>query len=187
MRPRPRPLTTTGSHAKREGSDTILCGTRRSRRSPTSGASSCGYRGSARTLKRRWPELFAKEVQESDQNSYWYKHIYGPARDAPQVLQAHGSFLLYRDALAGLTVLFVGLLGWRVAASYWPVQHPTTWVLVLLLVSFVVGQAARPSGHRMVTNAVAARLLVESSVSGVILPTTMMQAFSSTDGCTYGH
>ena len=114
-------------------------------------------------LERRWPELFAKEMQESDQNSYWYKRIYAPARDAPQVLQAHGGFLLYRDALAGLIILFVGLLGWRVAGSYWPVQHPTTWVLlVLLLISFVVGQAARQSGHRMVTNAVAARLLVDS-------------------------
>ena len=114
-------------------------------------------------LKRRWPELFAKEMRESDQNSYWYKHIYAPARDAPQVMQAHGSFLLYRDALAGLTILFLGLLGWRLAASYLPLQHPTTWVLlVLLLVSFVVGQAARQSGNRMVSNAVAARLLVDS-------------------------
>ena len=30
----------------------------------------------------RWPELFAKDMEESDQNSYWYKYIYAPVRRA---------------------------------------------------------------------------------------------------------
>lgn len=112
-------------------------------------------------LKSEWPELFAKDMAANDQNSYWYKYIYAPARDAPQVVQAHGSFLLYRDAVAGLTILLAGLLVWRVAAVYVGMQQPTTWVLLsLLLVVFLVGQAARQSGNRMVTNAVAARLVV---------------------------
>ena len=111
-------------------------------------------------LEHRWPELFAKDIKESDQNSYWYKHIYAPVQDAPQVVQAHRSFLLYRDAIAGLTILLVCFLVWRIAAVYLPIQYPSTWaLLVLLAVNVVVGQVARQSGNRMVANAVAARLV----------------------------
>ena len=114
-------------------------------------------------LERRWPEVFGKDMRESEQNSYWYKYIYAPTQDAPQVAQAHGAFLLYRDASAGLTILFLFLLGWKVGAVYLPIQHPTTWtLLVLLVLDLVVGQAARQSGNRVVTNAVAARILAES-------------------------
>ena len=112
-------------------------------------------------LEQRWPELFAKDMEESDQNSYWYKYIYAPVQDAPQVVPAHRSFLLYRDALAGLTILLVCFLVWRIGAVYLPIQYPSTWtLLVLLAVNVVVGQAARQSGNRMVANAVAARLVV---------------------------
>lgn len=31
-------------------------------------------------LERRWPELYAQNMKESEQNSYWYKEIYLPVR-----------------------------------------------------------------------------------------------------------
>ena len=45
-------------------------------------------------LKGRWPRLFGHEIKENEQNAYWYKVIYRPVRNAPEVLQAHRSFSL---------------------------------------------------------------------------------------------
>ena len=58
-------------------------------------------------LAKRWPELFGEDMAESSQNVYWYEKIYLPVRNAPEVVQAHRYFLLYRDSASGLFVLLV--------------------------------------------------------------------------------
>ena len=110
-------------------------------------------------LERKWPELFKRGMKEVDQNAYWYREIYRPVRNDPEVLQAHRSFLLYRDAAAGLSVLVLGLTLWSAASEAVPLPSVSIWSLfgvfglVLLLC-----QAARQSGDRMVANAVAVTL-----------------------------
>ena len=90
---------------------------------------------------------------------YWYKEIYRPVRNAPEVLQAHRSFLLFRDAAAGLFLLLVGIVLWKVAGEAAPVQSVSNWSAVILAGMFaVLCQAARQSGDRMVANAVAVAL-----------------------------
>ena len=110
-------------------------------------------------LARRWPKLFAQDMKESAQNSYWYREIYLSVRNAPEVLQAHRSFLLCRDAASGLFVLLVILTLWRAAAMYVPLPPPGMWSL-LLNVGIILGlcQVGRQSGDRMVANAVAIAL-----------------------------
>ena len=110
-------------------------------------------------LKRRWPSLFLHEMKENEQNAYWYNEIYRPVRNAPEVLQAHRSFLLFRDATAGLFLLFVGIVLWKVVGEAAPVQSVSIWSALVLVAMFVlVSQAARQSGDRMVANAVAVAL-----------------------------
>ena len=110
-------------------------------------------------LKRRWPELFVDKMRANEQNAYWYSDIYLSVRNEPEVLQAHRSFLLYRDAATGQFLLLLGLLLWKVFSEVTSVQSLSMWSAALLLGAFVlVSQAARQSGDRMVTNAVAAAL-----------------------------
>ena len=110
-------------------------------------------------LERKWPKLFLNEMKEYEQNAYWYKEIYRPVRNAPEVLQAHRSFLLFRDAAAGLFLLLVGIVLWKVVGEAAPVQSVSTWGAVIVAGMFVfVSQAARQSGDRMVANAVAVAL-----------------------------
>ena len=110
-------------------------------------------------LKRRWPRMFLGEMNEDEQNVYWYNQIYRPVRNAPEVLQAHRSFLLFRDAGAGLLLLLVGVVLWKVVGEVAPVQSVSIWSVVTLAGIFVlVSQAARQSGDRMVANAVAVAL-----------------------------
>ena len=110
-------------------------------------------------LEKRWPELFAQDMEERTQNTYWYKEIYTPVKDTLEILQAHRSFLLYRDAASGLFILLIGLLVWRVIAVF------TLWsslgvrpLLLLVGVILLLCLAGRQSGNRMVTNAVAVAL-----------------------------
>lgn len=114
---------------------------------------------SAEHLEKKWPELFVEDMDVSVQNSYWYNKIYSPARNAPEVLQAHRSFLLYRDAASGLFILTIGLLIWRVLSNYFLLPSLGVWPLLSLFVIFLlITQAARQSGNRMVVNAVAVSL-----------------------------
>ena len=114
---------------------------------------------SSSELERKWPTLFLGDMKESDQNDYWYGEIYRPVRNEPEVLQAHRSFLLFRDAATGLFVLFLGLLLWKVAGQVISTPSLSSWTLVILLaVVVVLCQAARQSGDRMVANAVAVAL-----------------------------
>ena len=110
-------------------------------------------------LRRRWPSLFLDEMQEDKQNAYWYNEIYRPVRNAPEVLQAHRSFLVFRDAAAGLFLLLVGIVLWKVVGEAAPVQSVSVWSALILAGMFVLlSQAARQSGDRMVANAVAVAL-----------------------------
>ena len=107
-------------------------------------------------------------MKESEQNAYWFNEIYRPVRNEPEVLQAHGSFLLFRDAATGLFLLLLGLLLWRFISEIAPVQSVSMWSAAVLAATFVlVSLAARQSGDRMVANsAVVALQSSESSEEG---------------------
>ena len=110
-------------------------------------------------LERRWPKMFLAEMKEGDQNAYWYTAIYRPVRNTPEVVQAHRSFLLCRDAAAGMFVLLLGLLLWKTVGNIVSVPSVSTWSVVILAgVVLLLCQAARQSGERMVANAVAVAL-----------------------------
>lgn len=107
-------------------------------------------------LRRKWPELFAQEMDESEQNPFWYKNIYSPVKNDPEVRQAHRSFLLYRDAASGLFILLLGLLLWHGVAVYISLPALSGWALLILSgVILVLCRAGKQSGDRMVVNAVA--------------------------------
>lgn len=115
-------------------------------------------------LKRRWPRLFLDDMGADDQNAYWYSDIYRPVRNAPEVLQAHRSFLLFRDAAAGLFLLLLGIVLWKVGGEAVPVRSVSNWAAFILAGMFVLlCQAARQSGDRMVANAVAVALRADDA------------------------
>ena len=117
-------------------------------------------RFSLEDLKKRWPELFVRDMPESAQNSYWYKEIYFPSRNDPEVLQAHRRFLLYRDAASGLFIFLIGLLIWSVLSAQVSLPSLGPWsLLVLAGAVLLLIQAGRQSGNQMVANAVAVRLM----------------------------
>ena len=102
------------------------------------------------------PELFIEEMEESEQNAYWYSKIYSPVRNTPEVLQAHRSFLLYRDAATALFLLLFSLLAWRCLATYLALPSlGLSPLFVLVLLTLLLTQAGRQSGNRMITNAAA--------------------------------
>lgn len=110
-------------------------------------------------LERKWPPLFLCKMEDSDQNAYWYREIYRPVRNEPEVAQAHRSFLLFRDAAAGLFVLLLGLVSWNLVGEIAPIPPLSSWSVVILVgVTLLLCQAARQSGDRMVANAVAVAL-----------------------------
>ena len=116
-----------------------------------------------RDLERRWPKLFLHPMTENEQNAYWYQEIYRGVRNESEVVQAHRSFLLYRDAAAGLILLVVGLLVWILVGEAVPVPSVSFWsVLILAGIFVLVSLAARQSGDRMVANAVALGLRANS-------------------------
>ena len=110
-------------------------------------------------LERKWPLLFLRDMKESEQNAYWFNEIYPSVRNEPEVLQAHRNFLLFRDAAAGLFLLLLGLLIWKVIGEAVSVQSVSNWSVGILAGTFLlVSQAARRSGDRMVANFVAVAL-----------------------------
>ena len=107
-------------------------------------------------LERKWPALFSCDMNEREQNAYWYNEIYRPVRDSHEVMQAHRNFLLFRDGASGLFVLSLGLLLWKGAAARISLPSLSVWSLVILAgVILVLCQAAKQSGDRMVVNSVA--------------------------------
>ena len=119
-------------------------------------------------LERKWPMLFLCDMEESEQNAYWFNEIYPLVRNEPEVLQAHRSFLLFRDAATGLFLLLLGLLLWKLVGEAVPVESVSMWSAAILAGAFVlVSLAAQQSGDRMVANSVAVALRTcESSEQG---------------------
>ncbi|CAA0121057.1 Uncharacterised protein [Halioglobus japonicus] len=108
-------------------------------------------------VRAKWPDVFEEGLDGSVRNSRWYQQIYKPVKNEPSVLQAHRSFLLYRDAFSGLLLILIttsvfALLSepvFQVKLSPWvPIAQ-----VVLTLIALV---AARVAGNRFVLNAVAA-------------------------------
>lgn len=108
-------------------------------------------------IKVRWPEVFSDEIDGSTRNSRWYQQIYKTVKNTNEVLQAHRSFLLYRDAFSGQLLIFIMTLLWALfgSADAIGVIKPSVFAvqIILIVLSLV---AARVSGNRLVTNAVVA-------------------------------
>jgi hypothetical protein len=111
------------------------------------------------TARNRWPNIFADTISNDDRNGYWYRDIYKGVRNRPEVLQAHGSFLLYRDAFSGLIGVFLVIVSWNLFAPLDIIGAINSWVYfvlgIFLLFTLV---AARNSGNRFVVNAIASAL-----------------------------
>lgn len=113
----------------------------------------------SRDLERKWPILFQGEMKEGEQNAFWYKEIYRSVRNDPEVVQAHRSFLLYRDATAGLCLVLMSLVLWKAMGEVIPLPSLNIWSLAVLAGMIVmVSQASRQSGDRMVANAIVVAL-----------------------------
>lgn len=119
----------------------------------------CGndHRVEYEKLVNRWPEVFSQEIDDATRNSRWYKQIYKPVKDKKEVLQAHRSFLLYRDSFSGLTLIFLGTLTWSLVGNPEVIGEIRPVVLLiqgaLTILSLI---AARVAGNRFVVNAVVA-------------------------------
>lgn len=110
-------------------------------------------------VEARWPDVFSRDTSASDRNSRWYRYIYKGVKDAPEVLQSHRNFLLYRDVFSGLIGVGLVVLGWSLWGPedlFGPIKASVYVVLgVFALVSMI---AARNAGNRFVVNAVAAAI-----------------------------
>jgi hypothetical protein len=109
--------------------------------------------------KDKWPDVFSEKTSASDRNSHWYRSIYKGVKDTPEVLQAHGNFLLYRDVFSSLIGVGLVVLAWSLWGPvdlFGPIKTSVYVVLgVFALVSMI---AARNAGNRFVVNAVAAAI-----------------------------
>jgi hypothetical protein len=95
------------------------------------------------------------KLDQSAQNSYWYREFYKPQENQHAVASAHKSYLLYRDA-ASVSVL-IGIIFSIAKILPDPVLPNIGFHFVWLFVSAAVGfiVAAANSGRRMVATAVA--------------------------------
>lgn len=109
------------------------------------------------SIKKRWPEVFADDITPNTRNSRWYQQIYKPVKDTREVLQAHRTFLLYRDTFSGLLLILLATVIWSLFADTKIIGEikPVVFLIqgTLVFCSFL---AARVSGNRFVVNAVAA-------------------------------
>ncbi|PSV95631.1 hypothetical protein [Photobacterium iliopiscarium] len=110
-------------------------------------------------LQTTWEHVFGGEICESERNALWYRHIYKPVMDEPQVQSAHLKFLLYRDVTASSFVILSILIVWSVSGVQLPYLgtiHP--WAIVIeatfLLCTLICAQTY---GKRLVVNATAIR------------------------------
>ena len=108
-------------------------------------------------VSQRWPEVFTKDIDGATRNSRWYQQIFKRVKDSQEVLQAHRSFLLYRDAFSGLFLILLITTGWALLGSSEFIGEikPVVFFVqgILTILSLV---AARIAGNRFVINAVAA-------------------------------
>lgn len=108
-------------------------------------------------VKNKWPEVFTDDITPNTRNSRWYQQIYKPVKDTKEVLQAHRTFLLYRDTFSGLILIFLSTAIWAIFADSKILGeiNPAVFLAQGLFV-FLSFLAARVSGNRFVVNAVAA-------------------------------
>ena len=108
-------------------------------------------------VSQRWPEVFAENVDENTRNSRWYQQVYMSVKNSQEVLQAHRSFLLYRDSFSGLLLILVMTIGWALLGSSELIGEikPVVFLIQAALTVLTL-LAARIAGNRFVTNAVAA-------------------------------
>lgn len=109
--------------------------------------------------KAKWPDVYDESISEDQRNRLWYKQIYKPVKNRDEVLQAHRSFLLYRDVFSGLFTILIGLLIWH----WWGDQTllgplKDSVFITIGLFTLLSMLAARTSGNRFVINAVATAL-----------------------------
>ena len=108
-------------------------------------------------VKKHWPDVFSENSDGITRNSLWYQQIYQPVKNAREVLQAHRSFLLYRDTFSGLMLIFLATIAWSLIGISEIVGEIKPMVFfiqgALMTLSLI---AARISGNRFVVNAVAA-------------------------------
>lgn len=108
-------------------------------------------------VEKRWPQVFAVDIDGSTRNSRWYQQIYKSVKDKQEVLQAHRNFLLYRDAFSGLFLILLITLIWSWFGSseiIGDIKPMVFWLQGVLTALSLV--AARTAGNRFVVNAVAA-------------------------------
>lgn len=108
-------------------------------------------------VNKQWPDVFSENIDGVTRNSLWYQQIYKPVKNAREVLQAHRSFLLYRDTFSGLMLIFLATMAWSLIGNSEIVGEIKPMVFciqgALMILSLI---AARISGNRFVVNAVAA-------------------------------
>ena len=108
-------------------------------------------------VNKQWPDVFSENIDGVTRNSLWYQQIYKPVKNAREVLQAHRSFLLYRDTFSGLMLIFLATIAWSLIGNSEIVGEIKPMVFciqgALMILSLI---AARISGNRFVVNAVAA-------------------------------
>lgn len=108
-------------------------------------------------VKKHWPDVFSENSDGVTRNSLWYQQIYKPVKNTREVLQAHRSFLLYRDTFSGLMLIFLATIAWSLIGISEIVGEIKPMVFfiqgALMTLSLI---AARISGNRFVVNAVAA-------------------------------
>lgn len=108
---------------------------------------------------QRWPRLFSEQTPDSERNPIWYREIYKPIKDDPAVRQSHRAFLLYRDAVAAVTLLFLAAVFFQLFSNWTPVRDLSIWsILFLFAEDLALLTAARAAGNRMTVNAVAIAL-----------------------------
>ncbi|HIF9164173.1 TPA: hypothetical protein ACX6S8_001177 [Photobacterium damselae] len=110
-------------------------------------------------LQTTWQHVFGGDVCDSERNSLWYRHIYKPVMEEPQVQSAHLKFLLYRDVTAGSLLILLILIAWSLSGLQLPhigTIHP--WAIGIEAV-FLLGAllSAQSYGKRLVVNATAIR------------------------------
>ncbi len=108
-------------------------------------------------IKERWPDVFSSDIDSATRNSRWYQQIYKSVKDTKEVLQAHRSFLLYRDAFSGLALIFLVTVVWSLIGNSEIIGVIKPIVLLTQGMFMSVALiAARISGNRFVVNAVVA-------------------------------
>lgn len=106
-------------------------------------------------LESTWQHVFGNDISRKERNGLWYKHIYKPVMNTPQVQSAHQKFLLYRDTTAGSLVIMLLLIIWtwnEISLPHLGVLHP--WAIAIqgfFIVAMLL--SAQANGKRMVVNA----------------------------------